>query len=206
MSELVFVVLTGGPCGGKTMLINELLADPEWSGRIAVLPEAISFMRGLGVSSAEPLFQRLMVLLQMALEDAVRIGLKEVGPRFVLCHRGSLDPLAYWLARGWKEDDFFTYTGTRREEHYRRYDAVIHLVTAADGAPEAYQRWPDAHRSETLEEAIRLDRLLQHVWGGHPRYIRLDNKDKDWNTKSELARRILQEIWQECEANHNARK
>jgi hypothetical protein len=206
MSGLVFVVLTGGPCGGKTTLINELLADPEWSGRIAALPEAISFMRGLGVSPGEPLFQRLMVLLQTALEDAVRVGLQEAKPRLVLCHRGSLDPLAYWLARGWKEEDFFAYTGMSREEHYRRYYAVIHLVTAADGAAEAYRRWPDAHRSETLEEAIRLDRLLQHVWGGHPRYIRLDNKDKDWNTKSALARKKLEEIWQEYGANHNARK
>jgi predicted ATPase len=206
MSGLVFVVLTGGPCGGKTTLIRELLVDPTWSGRIAALPEAISLIRWLGVSPAEPLFQRLMVLLQTALEDAVRVGLQEAKPRLVLCHRGSLDPLAYWLARGWKEEDFFAYTGTSRQEHYRRYDVVFHLVTTADGAPEAYRRWPDAHRPETPEEAIRLDRLLQHVWGRHPRYIRLDNAGKDWNTKSALARRILEETWQEFEANHNARK
>jgi len=50
-------------------------------------------------------------------------------PRLVLCHRGSLDPLAYWLAYGWTEGWFFACTVTTRQEHYSRYDAVIHLVT-----------------------------------------------------------------------------
>jgi hypothetical protein len=53
-----------------------------------------------------------------------------------ICHRGALDPLAHWLDRGWAEDAFFEYTRTAREAHYARDQAVIHLVTAADGAVE----------------------------------------------------------------------
>jgi predicted ATPase len=102
---LTFIVLTGGPGGGKTALIEELRRDPFWRGRVAVLPEAISLMGGLGVSPQEKRFQRLMVALQMALEDALRAALDDRSPRLVLCHRGSLDPLAYWRARGWAEGD-----------------------------------------------------------------------------------------------------
>jgi hypothetical protein len=80
------------------------------------------------------------------------------------------------------------------EEHYRRYTAVIHLVTAADGAPEAYKRWPEIHRPEEIEDAIRLDRLLQQVWSGHPKYFRIVNAGRDWTTKSREARTILDNL------------
>jgi hypothetical protein len=158
---------------------------------IAALPEAISLMGGMRISSHEKLFQRVMVQMQMALEDGLINAFKLNGERLILCHRGSLDPLAYWLDRGWQEDEFFAYTGTTREEHYRRYAAVIHLVTAADGAEHAYRRWPEAHRPETTEDSIRIDQLLQQVWSGHPHYYRINNMGRDWMAKSKEARMIL---------------
>jgi len=185
------IVLTGGPGGGKTTLIEELAHDPAWAGRFVALPEAIALMRRLGLSPRWRLFQRVMVHLQMALEEGLDRALGLEDGRAILCHRGSLDPLAYWLDRGWPEEEFFAFTGTRREEHYRRYVAVVHLVTAAEGAPWVYTRWPEAHRPETVEDAIRLDRLLHRVWRNHPRYYRLDNEGRDWAAKSRAARRIL---------------
>lgn len=187
------VVLTGGPGGGKTTLINDLAFDSKWSARFAALPEAIALMRDMHISPREKLFQRVMVHLQMALEDGLRHALESEEHRLILCHRGCLDPLAYWLDRGWQEEEFFATTETCREDLYARYSAVIHLVTAADGAPDHYKRWPDAHRPETLEHAIQLDRLLEQVWRGHPRYFRLANGEFDWAAKSAEAKRILEE-------------
>lgn len=191
MNRLPIIALTGGPGGGKTTLIDELRRDPAWSGRFAALPEAISLMSGMAISPRERLFQRIMVHVQMALEDGLDRAFAAESGRFILCHRGSLDPLAYWLDRGWQEDEFFAYTGTTREEHYRRYAAVIHLVTAADGAEHAYRCWPEAHRPETTEDSIRIDQLLQQVWSGHPRYYRINNVGRDWMAKSKEARMIL---------------
>lgn len=187
------VVLTGGPGGGKTTLIEDLARDLAWAGRFAGLPEAIFLTHRFGISPGEKLFQRVMVHLQVALEDGLARALGD-DPRAILCHRGSLDPLAYWLDRGWPEDEFFAYTGTVREEHYSRYTAVIHLVTAADGAEEHYARWPETHRPEQIEDAVRLDRLLNQVWRDHPCYYRIDNKGRDWTLKAEEANRILASI------------
>ncbi len=194
MKRRAVIVLTGGPGGGKTTLIEELLRDPAWSSRIAYLPEAIFFMRQVGISSREKFFQRVMVHLQVALEDGLNRAFSRGEHRVTLCHRGSLDPLAYWLDRGWPEAEFFGFTGTTRKEHYRRYKAVLHLVTAADGASEHYTRWPEAHRHEEPEDAIRLDRLLHQVWRGHPRYHRLDNEGRGWAAKSRAARSLLTEL------------
>lgn len=191
MMKNPMIAVTGGPGGGKSILIEELLHDPAWSGRIAVLPEAISLIRQIGVSPREQLFQRVMVHLQMALEDGLERALGDSHPRTILCHRGSLDPLAYWLDRDWSLEAFFAFTGTSLEEHYRRYTAVIHLVTAADGASAHYTRWPQAHRPEEVEDAIRIDQLLHHAWRGHPAYYRLDNEGRDWEAKSQAARAIL---------------
>jgi hypothetical protein len=188
------IVLTGGPGGGKTTLIEELARDPDWRGRFLALPEAIHSAGRVGISPREPLFQRLMVETQRALEAALARTLEPDDPRFLLCHRGTLDPLAFWLDRGWDEAAFFAYTRTSRAEHHDRYRAVIHLVTAADGAPAFYRRWPDAHRPETIAEAVRLDWLLERAWGGHPCYHRLDNEGRDWVAKSAAARRILCDV------------
>jgi predicted ATPase len=188
------VVLTGGPGGGKSTLLDELGRDPDWRGRFSALPEAVSLMHTSGISSAERLFQRVLVHLQMSVEDGLQRALQDQAPRLILCNRGSLDPLAYWLARGWPEEEFFAYTHTCRQEHFRRYAAVIHLVTTADGAPQAYKHWPAAPRSETPEEAVTLDRLLEQVWRAHPHYVRIDNAGKDWTERQNEARMVLQKM------------
>jgi hypothetical protein len=194
MLDRTVIVLTGGPCGGKTTLIEELRGNRAWNGRIAALPEAIFLMHQIGISPREKLFQRVMVHLQFALEDGLNHAFAQSESLAILCHRGSLDPLAYWLDRGWSEEEFFTFTSTSLEEHYRRYTAVIHLVSAADGASQHYTRWPEAHRPEKIDDAIRLDCLLNRVWRGHPQYHRLDNEGRDWVVKSQTARKILTDL------------
>lgn len=194
MSPRPIIVLTGGPGGGKTTLIEELAHDPAWARCFVALPEAILAMRFLNILPREKLFQRVMVNLEMGMEDAVARALGSADARAILCHRGTLNPLAYWLDHGWSEQEFFAFTGTRRENHYRRYAAVIHLVTAADGAPEAYKRYPNAHRPEEPADAIRLNHLLEQAWSGHPKYFRIDNTGRNWAAKVQAARTVLEEF------------
>ena len=58
----------------------------------------------------------------------------------------------------------------------RRYDLVIHLVTAADGAPEFYSTVNNDARAEDLQLAIELDRKIQRAWMAHPSFVIIDNK------------------------------
>jgi hypothetical protein len=65
------VVLTGDPGGGKSSLMEELKQDPAWDGRLLFLPQAVQAMHTVNRSPREKLFQRVLVNLQMGLEDGL---------------------------------------------------------------------------------------------------------------------------------------
>ena len=57
----------------------------------------------------------------------------------------------------------------------RRYEAVIHLVTSADGAQEFYTTANNEARYESNKDAIELDKKLINAWVGHPHFSIIDN-------------------------------
>ncbi len=185
MADNPRIVLTGGPCGGKTTLLRELRAADPHGERWLLVPEAAPPLFQAGLDGRRQNFQQAVVKLQIALEQSCAAAAHP--QQVLLCHRGTLDALAYWMRNGWDEGEFFAATGMSREEHYRRYLGVIHLQSVAIGAEGCYRRWPDAHRPETIEQAAEIDRLCARVWSGHPRYVSVDNLGKDWLTKSRIA-------------------
>jgi predicted ATPase len=56
MRKNTLIVLTGGPGGGKTTLIEELLGVSAWSNRVVALPETIFLLGQVGISPREKLF------------------------------------------------------------------------------------------------------------------------------------------------------
>jgi hypothetical protein len=57
----------------------------------------------------------------------------------------------------------------------KRYNAVFHMVTAADGAEAYYTLEGNATRSETPEHARELDKKTQKAWLGHAHMYVFDN-------------------------------
>lgn len=181
MTDNLRIVLTGGPCGGKTTLLRELRAADLRGERRLLVPAAAPLLFQAGLASLDgrrQSFQQAVVKLQIALEEvcAAAAHLHQV----LLCHRGTLDALAYWLRNGWDGGEFFAATGMSREEHYQRYLGVIHLQNAAIGAEGFYRRWPDAHRPETIEQAAEIDRLCARVCSSIRNRLLVNNFGKDW--------------------------
>ena len=181
--DLVFtLVLTGGPCGGKTTSMAHLSELLEGLGyRVFLVPEAATLMMTSGASPLggprdRLLFQRNLIKLQMSLEDCFTELARGCGqPAVVLCDRGTMDTSAYLSAELWQT--LLTENGwTEVELRDGRYDAVIHLVTAALGAEPFYTTENNTVRHETPEQARGLDERLRRAWVGHPRLRVIDNR------------------------------
>lgn len=57
----------------------------------------------------------------------------------------------------------------------KRYDAVVHMVTAADGAEPFYTLDNNAVRTEGVAKAIEMDRRTLDCWTGHEHLYIVDN-------------------------------
>jgi len=172
-SSVAVIVLTGGPGGGKSALLDHCATDAALAERIIVLEEAVRAMRGCGLEPRSPEFQCALVAKQIAAEDALKRTMVGRRKQVLLTHRGTLDPCAFWESFGHLRESFFEMTRSTLQGHYRRYDLVLHLESAAVRLPEAYLRYPLAHRPESAADAARLDELLVELWSNHPRYIRI---------------------------------
>ena len=114
-------------------------------------------------------------------------------PVLIVCDRGTMDISAYMKPEEW--DTITGMAGTSPSELRERYDAVLHLVSAADGAEQYYTTATNATRYEQAnEEGLRiareLDKKVIRAWTGHP-HLRVINNHDDFDTK---LNRVLKEI------------
>lgn len=56
-----------------------------------------------------------------------------------------------------------------------RYDQIIHLVTAANGAEKFYILDNNVARTEGIEQARKVDKRCAKAWVGHPYFDMIDN-------------------------------
>jgi len=183
------IALTGGPCGGKSTSLSRVADRLEALGyRVFLVPEVATILLTGGVSLAgiDPAgllrFEGHLLKLQLDLEDRFLALAREVdAPAVVISDRGAMDVAAYLDGASWQAllDEHGWSEVALRE---RRYDAVIHLVTAAHGAEAHYTTANNPARSESLEEARALDERLQAAWLGHPHQRIIDNRG-DFPTK-----------------------
>jgi thymidylate kinase len=170
------IVLTGGPCAGKTTALARLSSYLRERGYEVILcPEAYTTLASNGLSNAfystegmDEVVQNVVMDVQMSLEDSLSKVLKARGkPSVLICDRGLMDGKAYISDEKWKKS--LERRGMSEVDlRDTRYDAAYHLVTAADGAREFYQLDNNPVRSETPDEACVVDKKTQRCWAGHP--------------------------------------
>ena len=176
------IVITGGPCAGKTTglaRLNELLTNRGYKTLIS--PESATKLIGAGMTPGElpwSVFQKeilLDTLLQETVIFAIAKKYRDMGRKVVvLCDRGAMDGEAY--AGVEKFSKIIADLGiTRQELCEGRYHAVIHMRTAAIGAEKFYTLENNAARRESLSEARDLDENTLKAWMSHPHPRVVDN-------------------------------
>ena len=175
------VAITGGPCAGKTTAMEKIVQEfTERGFKVFVVNEAATDLITGGIrpfgDNPIPLmdFQRCVLEQQMAKEKLYeKVAASCQQDTIILCDRGVLDNRAYITNQ--------EFQGLLREydlnemEIMNSYDMVFHLVTAADGAVEAYTTANNAARTETPEQARIADLKTRNAWVGHPHLRVIDN-------------------------------
>lgn len=175
-NNLKRIVITGGPSGGKTTLLE--LIQKQYVEHVAIAPEAASMLLRGGFArpktDAERIHtQRAIFSLQRELEAKALAQCAELqglceSKITLFCDRGSMDGAAYWPGT---MESFVAEMGTSISSEYGRYSMVLHLQAAEEGR--GYST--NEIRTESASEAALLDLLIARCWGAHPNYVFIPN-------------------------------
>ncbi len=195
MQEITKIVITGGPCGGKSTAMSKIQGTFSQMGyTVLFVSETATELITGGVApwtcGSNKDYQSCQLKLQIEKEKIFLKAAKTMKEEKILivCDRGVLDNKAYM-----SEEDFADVigeTGISEVELRDNYDAVFHLVTAAKGAQEFYTTANNSARTETVEQAIEIDDKLVSAWTGHP-HLRVIDNSCDFEEK---IRRLIKEI------------
>ena len=195
------IVLTGGPCAGKTTALVRVIEQFSNLGyKVFTIPEVPTMFTQAGMNyltTNKDFFfegEKATLEIQLALEDKFqRMAEACTEPCVIICDRGTLDISAYMTPEMW--DTITGSVGVDTASLRSRYDAVLHLVSAADGAEQFYTTSNNAQRLEKADEAglkiaRELDKKVIKAWSGHP-HLRVINNNEDFDRK---LNRVLKEI------------
>jgi len=174
----VKIVITGGPASGKTEFFERLKTLPELSGFAFLEEQARHFLAAKPqLCQDKRELHRRIYLAQREQED-------KLSDKDIITDRGTADALAY-------QPDVMAIIGTTLETEYKRYDAVIHLGSAA-ALGEKYFAGDDI-RKETIDQAMEIENALKKVWGNHPGYYFVQ-VETNMNRKFDNFIRIIKHI------------
>ncbi len=165
MKDIRKIVLTGGPCGGKSAALLELMSEASTLGwKVLIVPETPTELISGGVTPWECSTPFQYQLLQMKLhkyqEEIFEYAATDMNQDkiLIICDRGQYDCRAYMSDDEFRRAMFEIYGSFFMTSNWPKYDAIFHLQTVAKSFPRWYHNTPV--RTETAEEAVDLDNKL----------------------------------------------
>lgn len=169
------IVLTGGPCAGKTTTISRIEEHLREKGyHVLVLNECATEMikagiRPFGDNAASVYdFEDEVLNLQLYKEKRYNAFLKNYSDDtkiVILYDRGTVDIKAYLGEEQYnlmlKENNL------NHEKLINAYDMVIHMITVAADMESRYSNSNNTARFEDSKEAVDLDKRTSDAWKEH---------------------------------------
>jgi len=188
------IVLTGGPCAGKTTgmsYIQNFFTEQGYT--VIFVSEVATEIMTAGISRktvGEDDFEDCIFDHQLAKEASYDEMIKRISNDKVLVvyDRGLFDGRAFCSEEIFQNN--LKRYGLSETEAREKYGAVFHMVTAAKGAEAFYTLENNAARTETPEQAIAVDEKLVNCWNGHP-HLRVIDNSSDFEGKMH---KLLSEI------------
>ena len=186
------VALTGGPCAGKTTALAQIISRFSDLGYLVyALPETPTIFANVSINFLTPdkqyfyNIEKAVLKYQIMMEDTfLELARNAPKPVLIIADRGTMDISAYMEPTVWQAllDELGLSDVKLRDA---RYDAVIHMVSAAIGAEEFYTTENNNARTEGIELAREIDNKILKAWTGHPQlHIVENNVDFDIKVRS----------------------
>ena len=184
--KIVKVVLTGGPGGGKTSVLNAIknlaITEEGYKNIIKLGDKKIKLVTisetatelissGITPTEAERIydFQDILFEIQKSKEESsiksLRFGY-DADVILFLYDRGLLDGMAYLDKKG-EFEDIMASKDVKELDILDKYDLVLDLLSTATCAPEKYGFESNEARFEDVEWAKSVDRKTSAAWVGH---------------------------------------
>ncbi len=184
--KIVKVVLTGGPGGGKTSVLNAIknlaITEEGYKNIIKLGDKKIKLVTisetatelissGITPTEAERIydFQDILFEIQKSKEESsiksLRFGY-DADVILFLYDRGLLDGMAYLDKKG-EFEDIMASKDVKELDILDKYDLVVDLLSTATCAPEKYGFESNEARFEDVEWAKSVDRKTSAAWVGH---------------------------------------
>lgn len=170
------IVLTGGPCAGKTSTIPRIEEHLINKGyHVLILNECATEtikqgIRPFGDNAAtvydfENEILNLQLFKEKRLKDAVNYYPDDTKV-VILYDRGSVDVYAY-LGKE-KYDRILEENNLKHKDLVNEYDLVIHMITVAADMENRYSNSNNKTRFEDSEGAVNVDNNIKEAWSECP--------------------------------------
>ncbi|CAJ1937263.1 unnamed protein product [Cylindrotheca closterium] len=189
------IVLTGGPCGGKSSSLDDMTKSLVKKGYdVMCVPEVPTILLNGGCKypgedgnkEALIIFEKALIEAQLQMERSfIDIAESTNRPTLVIMDRGLLDVAAYLPADLWVETQ--KAVNLTEEQMADRYDLVLHLTTAAEGAEKYYTTENNAVRLETAEQARELDKKIRTGYQRAHKNVKVVDNSTDFQGKLKRA-------------------
>ncbi len=169
MKNIPKIVLSGGPCGGKSKAVKLLKSKLEAFGYnvYTIFESATEILNG-GFDRNKPVyeFQKEIALNQIKNEKIIENSINANEKAVIICDRGLMDCRVYL-----NDDDFIKIKSELNMSDVDlrdRYDAVFHLDSISTDIKQKYKT--GEVRTETRDEAQIINERSLRAWCGNPHY------------------------------------
>ncbi len=187
MKTITRIVITGGPCAGKTTAMAQIKQVFTRLGySLLFVPETATELISGGVApwTMPSVLEYQFIQLRLQLEKEklfYEAAEKLSGDRVIIIYdRGTMDNKAYMTPEDFSA--MLNMASLTEKQLLDSYDAVFHLTTAARGAEQFYTLGNNSTRTETPEQAAFIDEQLSFAWSSHPTF-KIIESHTDFNSK-----------------------
>lgn len=190
------LVITGGPCAGKSTVLKYL--NSHLRDEIEIVYEAATF---LGADYPKPpnepaarsewlrVFQHDVATKILELEAEAQQQAQANKKLLIVCDRGLADGFAYHpdgVEAVLQIPPYIDNQLTEVHAVHSRYHTVIHMESLAVHHPNQYQTQNNTVRYETVEQAVATDLAIQYAWHAHRNWKLICNEHADFLTVNQV--------------------